>query len=201
MVRKEGAVSKISSPDISDEELGLTFVAITTAASRFRRTLDDGHLCSRCLWCSSFLSLHRNTDEYQYYFPLGGKRHWMVAMLPDGGGQLSQLKQLFFILSKCIFVAVRGCVTWLNEFSGSASTKHAFSFFLFGYRAEQGGAHTWHMANTAGFSAKMKDCNQSINQKSLRSNPPPLSDVVFLFFLFFFCTSTLCRCHLAAWHV
>lgn len=32
----------------------------------------------------------------------------------------------------------------------------------------------------------MKDCNQTINQKSLRSNPPPLSDVVFLVFCFFF---------------
>lgn len=48
-MRKEGAVSKISSPDISDEELGLRFAAITTTASRFQRSLDDGHLCSRCL--------------------------------------------------------------------------------------------------------------------------------------------------------
>lgn len=80
-VRKEGAVFKISSADISDEELGLRFAAITTGASRFRRTLDDGHLCSRCLLYGSFLSLYGNTDEYQYYFPLGGKRYWMVAQL------------------------------------------------------------------------------------------------------------------------
>lgn len=131
LVRKEGAVSKISSPDISDEELSLKFAAITTAASRFQRTLDDGHLCSRRLLCSSFLSLRRNTDEYQYYFPPGGKWQWVVAKLPEGGGRLSQLKELFFILSppKCIFVHVKGCVAWLNESSDSACTKHALSFF------------------------------------------------------------------------
>lgn len=32
----------------------------------------------------------------------------------------------------------------------------------------------------------MKDCNQTINQKSLRSNPPPLSDVFLVFGGFFF---------------
>lgn len=82
--REEDAVSKISIGDISDEELGLGFRAIIIVASSFRRTVDDGHLCSHCLLYRSFLSLHGNTDEYQYYSPLGGKWHRTVAKLPEG---------------------------------------------------------------------------------------------------------------------
>lgn len=74
-VREEDAVSNISSRDISDEELGLGFTAIITVASSFQRTIDNGHLCSHCLLYRSSLSLHGNTDEYQYYSPLGGKWH------------------------------------------------------------------------------------------------------------------------------
>lgn len=83
-VREEDAVSNISSRDISDEELGLEFTEIITVVSSFRGTIDNGHLCSHRLLYRSFLSLHENTDEYQYYSPLGGKWHWMVARLPEG---------------------------------------------------------------------------------------------------------------------
>lgn len=45
-------------------------------------------------------------------------------------------------------------------------------------------------------SAKMKDCNQTINQKSLRSK---LLLSLMLFFFFFFCISAPRRCHHAEW--
>lgn len=91
-------------------------------SEQVQRTLDDGHLCSRHLLYGSFLALHGNTDEYQYYFPLGGKRYeWLPSCQREG--RLSQLKELFSILSlpKCIFVHVKGCITWLNESSDSAT--------------------------------------------------------------------------------
>lgn len=72
LLREEDAVSKTSSHDISDEALGLGLAAIITAARGFWRTLDDRHLCSHCFLYRSFLSLHGNTDEYPYYFPLNG---------------------------------------------------------------------------------------------------------------------------------
>lgn len=120
--------------------------------------------CALTVFCIAFFFCPHTgyTDEYQYYFPVGGKWYWMVAKLLEGR-QLSWLKEPFSILSlsKCVFV-------WLN-----VSLLVCMCKCVFRHDEEQSEleltAHVT-LANTA--SAGWKSCNQTINQKSLNCYPP-----------------------------
>lgn len=157
-------------------------------------TQDSEHLCLNhtVYYIASFCPFTRYIYEYQYYFPVGGKWYWMVAKLLEGR-LLSWLKEPFSILSlnQCAFVHV--CVfVCLNAILLVCMCECVFHFDEeqneLVLTAPRG--HMWKSSRDAGkysrSSAGWKDCNQTINQKSLNCHPPtPSPSPLLSLFLFF----------------
>lgn len=115
--------------------------------------------------------------EYQYYFPVRGKLRWMVARLQEEI-LLSWLKELFSILSlnqragecvpeshSCVSVSVWvKCGLHFDE----KQIRPAFAAWPGHVREKKSSrcADKWSQT-----SAECRDCNQTINQKSLSLHP------------------------------
>lgn len=137
---------------------------------------DGGHLCSNHT-VDIFCLLTWYICEYQYYFPVGGKWYWMVARLQGGGRLLSWLKELLSILSLNQCVCGRA---WPLPLSSNVHVRAHARFILTRGRtirssvldgAMWGRVHVMQM-NADGLQQNGKDCNQTINQKSLNCHPP-----------------------------
>lgn len=116
----------------------------------------------------------------------------MVAKLPAGGGDAVEpnksaiLQFISPLMRICACERSRHLTERLLRCCVHETQAPPFFFCFFVLMLSGTRRSTWYAANTAGCSAEMKDCNQTINQKSLRSNPPPLSDVFLVFWGFFF---------------